>query len=121
MKKKTFETGAVRQDAEGKGRFDLVPHYPLLRVARHYEAGALKYAERNWEKGMPLGRLIDSAIRHLGVFTDGNREEDHLAACAWNIFGYIWTEREIREGRLPNTLRTVPWADSVPFERQVAP
>ena len=38
-----------------------------------------------------------------------------------NIFGYIWTEREIREGRLPITLRTVPWPDSVPFERQVAP
>src|SRR5215469_10467374 len=35
--KKTFETGAQRQEAEGKGRFDLLPVYALLRLARHYE------------------------------------------------------------------------------------
>ena len=121
MKTKKFETGAVRQDSTGKGRFDLVPYYPILRVARHYEAGAIKYAARNCEAGMPLSRLIYSAIRHLGTFTDYNRDEDHLAAATWNLFGYMWTEREIRDGRLPKTLRDVPWPDSVPFKRQVEP
>ena len=119
--KKTFETGAQRQDSSGKGRFDLIPFYPLLRLARHYEAGAKKYAPWNWTKGMPLSRMMDSAMRHLGNFVDGDRTEDHLAAALWNICGYIWAEREIRQGRLPETLRDVPWKDSEPFERQVQP
>jgi hypothetical protein len=53
--------------------------------------------------------MIDSAERHLNQFKDGDRTEDHLAAVLWNLFGYIWTEREIEEGRLPKELSDVPW------------
>lgn len=104
--------GGEREVLPGKGRFDLVPFYPHLRLAQHYENGAAKYAARNWEKGLPLGRFIDSAERHLGQFKDGDRSEDHLAAVLWNIYGYIWTEREIQAGRLPAELMTVPWLPS---------
>ena len=106
-------TGGVREPRTGKGRFDLVPPYPHRRLAVHYENGSLKYAERNWEKGLPLSRYLNSAESHLQDFKDGDREEDHLAAILWNIYGYIHTEREIREGRLPAELRDVPWKDSV--------
>src|ERR1700687_4466193 len=92
-KHQKFATGAVRDAAEGKGRFDLIPGYPMKRLAQHYENGAKKYADRNWEKGIPLHRFMDSAERHLNAFKDGDREEDHLAAIIWNIAGYIWTER----------------------------
>lgn len=109
-----YQTGAVRQPSTGKGRFDLVPAYPHKRLAQHYENGAVKYADRNWEKGIPLGRFMDSAERHIQQFKDGDRTEDHLAAVLWNIYGYLHTEREIREGRLPQELRTVPWSDSLP-------
>ena len=105
-------TGGEREVLPGKGRFDLVPAYPHLRLAQHYENGAKKYADRNWEKGLDLGRFIDSAERHLGQFKDGDRTEDHLAAVLWNIYGYIWTEREIQAGRLPKELSTVPWPPS---------
>lgn len=108
-----FDTGAVRDAASGKGRFDLIPMYVLKRLAVHYENGARKYADRNWEKGIPLHRYVDSAFRHLAAFMDGDRTEDHLAAILWNVAGYVWTEREIREGRLPATLQTVPWSDSL--------
>ena len=37
-----FETGAVRDMNEGKGRFDLLPMCVLLRLARHYESGYLE-------------------------------------------------------------------------------
>jgi hypothetical protein len=109
---RVFETGAVRAREAGKGRFDLLPPYPLLRLAQHYENGANKYNDRNWERGLPLHCFQDSAERHMAQFKDGNREEDHLAAVLWNVAGYIWTEREIREGRLPDSLYTVPWPDS---------
>jgi hypothetical protein len=104
--------GGEREEAAGKGRFDLVPAYPHRRLAQHYENGAKKYADRNWEKGLPLGRFVDSAERHFNQFKDGDRSEDHLAAILWNIYGYIWTEREIEAGRLPKELATVPWASS---------
>ena len=47
-----FQSGAVRDMSEGKGRMDLLPMCVLLRLARHYEAGSLKYGDRNWEKGI---------------------------------------------------------------------
>ena len=37
-----FETGAVRDMHEGKGRCDLLPMCVLLRLARHYENGCKK-------------------------------------------------------------------------------
>ena len=110
--RQTTLTGGEREASSGKGRFDLIPAYPLLRLAQHYENGAKKYADRNWEKGLPLGRFLDSAERHINQFKDGDRSEDHLAAVLWNVAGYIWTEREIEEGRLPKELATVPWPPS---------
>lgn len=109
----TYETGGTREQATGKGRFDLLPAYVILRLAKHYENGARKYADRNWEKGLPLSRFLDSALRHLFSFMDGDRSEDHLAAVEWNVAGYIWTEREIVAGRLPQDLYDVPWPPSI--------
>lgn len=106
--RKQFETGAVRDTSTGKGRFDLIPAYPLFRLAKLYEAGAIKYADRNWEKGIPTGRFLDSAFRHLMNYQNGDRSEDHLTAVAWNIFGLIWTQEQVRRGKLPESLLTLP-------------
>lgn len=111
-KNQEFSTGAVRSMTTGKGRFDLIPAYPLKRLAQHYENGAAKYADRNWEKGLPLSRYIDSAERHMNAFKDGDRSEDHLAAILWNVAGYMWTERQIETGALPDSLDDVPWEPS---------
>jgi len=106
--RKQYETGAVRDTSTGKGRFDLIPAYPLFRLAKLYEAGAIKYADRNWEKGIPTGRFFDSAFRHLMNYADGDRTEDHLAAVMWNIAGMIWTQEQVRRGKLPESLLTYP-------------
>lgn len=105
-------TGGEREASDGKGRFDLIPPEPLVRLAKHYENGSRKYAPRNWEKGLPLSRFIDSAFRHLVGFMAGDRSEDHLGAILWNIGGYIQTEKWIAEGRLPEDLADVPWSGS---------
>jgi hypothetical protein len=39
-----YNTGAQRDNQEGKGRFDLIPFQGLMRLAKHYEAGAKKYS-----------------------------------------------------------------------------
>lgn len=89
-----FASGAVRDMHEGKGRCDLLPMCVLLRLARHYEAGAIKYSDRNWEKGIPAHSFADSALRHIFKYMDGQRDEDHLIAAIWNLCGLAWTEEK---------------------------
>jgi hypothetical protein len=107
-KRQQFATGSVRDTAEGKGRFDLIPTMPLRRLAGLYERGAKKYGDRNWQKGQPLMRYVDSAMRHLNCLIAGEPEEDHAAAIAWNMFALMFTVGEIEAGRLPKELDDRP-------------
>lgn len=84
----------VRDMHEGKGRFDLLPMCVLLRLAKHYENGAKKYGDRNWETGIPCHSFADSAMRHLVKYMDGHTDEDHLIAAIWNLCGLAWTEEK---------------------------
>lgn len=138
--RREFQTGAVRDISEGKGRCDLLPldvvadlfNYPpqaciladldrfvregeefqlhcalkefcawhgwtvedmLLEVSIHFEQGAKKYAERNWERGIPLHCYIDSAVRHFLKVSRGDTDERHDRAFCWNILCALWTLR----------------------------
>lgn len=86
------EGKAIREPTTGKGRFDLVTPFGLERLAKWYELGAQKYAPRNWEKGMPFSRYLDSAERHINKFKMGMTDEDHLAAAVWNLMCIIHHE-----------------------------
>lgn len=100
-----FESGAVRDMHAGKGRYDLLPWEAIHEVAKHCEAGAEKYGERNCEKGIPIHSLIDSAIRHLSCYLRGMKDEPHLRAAAWNILFAIWMEiRHPEMQDIPNRL-----------------
>lgn len=96
MKENTthFSTGAVR-DTGGKGRMDLIPWCAILRASRHMENSLANYPERNWEKGLPMHSMIDSAMRHLAKYLDGQRDEDHLCAAAVNLLMAMWTEEKM--------------------------
>ena len=138
-----FETGAVRDMREGKGRFDLCPlevmarmfdlhdgksgvmdflvyfmntnstHFLIkaldrfaldtygktekeayttmfLEVAKHFEDGAKKYGENNWQKGIPVHCYIDSAVRHYLKWLRGDKDEPHDRAFCWNLMCCIW-------------------------------
>ncbi len=106
--RQSFATGSVRDTRAGKGRYDLISPLALRRLARHYENGAVKYGDRNWEKGQQIMRYIDSAIRHLYAYVEGKRDEDHLAAAMWNAAGAIHTEEAIARGLLPKELNDAP-------------
>ena len=135
-----FETGAVRDMREGKGRCDLLPlgvvskvyqhnegirrifkclddfqnygdvddlyeviltyiiHHNghcystlFLEVAKHFEEGAKKYGENNWQKGIPVRCYIDSAVRHFLKWIRDDQDEPHDRAFCWNILCAIWT------------------------------
>lgn len=83
---------AEREPSDGKGRYDLITPFGIRRLAIWYELGAKKYADRNWEKGMPFSRYVDSAKRHLDKYIMGMEDEDHLAAAAWNILSIMHHE-----------------------------
>lgn len=83
----------------------------LLELAVHYEDGANKYSPRNWEKGINLHCYIDSAIRHLLKYYRGDDDERHDRAFLWNLFGCLWTMEEIEDGRLPEELNDLPFAE----------
>lgn len=140
--RREFDSGAVRDIQEGKGRCDLLPlkviglmydrkfdtEYDnvffsisnfqkngdiqflldaldsfynvsyfdsyqdmILEVSKHFEEGAKKYSERNWEKGIPIHCYIDSAVRHYLKFLRGDTDERHDRAFCWNILCCIWT------------------------------
>lgn len=93
-----FDTGAVRDDATGKGRFDLLPWAAIHALAKHCERGALHYGERNVDKGIPQHSLIDSGIRHLAMYIQGDAEPHHLVAALWNIAWAV--EQEIKRPHL---------------------
>lgn len=139
--RREFNTGAVRDIQEGKGRCDLMPldvvfdiydHFGtidepkclvfdrihrfmntgmtsflcdalvcfysfgdfqtmFLEVSKHFEEGAKKYGEHNWQKGIPTHCYIDSAVRHYLKWLRGDTDEPHDRAFVWNIMCCIWT------------------------------
>ena len=63
----------------------------VLQLAVHYEDGAIKYDDRNWELGQELHVFLDCAIRHYLKMLRGDEDEPHARACLWNLFGAWWT------------------------------
>ena len=103
-----FDTGANRDISSGKGRFDLLPPATLRAISIHYEKGCIKYGDRNWEKGIPISRYMDSGIRHLLQFEDGCEDENHLVAALWNLMCAYETILRIQNGKLSQELYDLP-------------
>lgn len=67
------------------------PYSIILEVSKHFEEGAKKYGESNWQKGIPVHCYIDSAVRHYIKYMRGDTDEPHDRAFVWNILCCIWT------------------------------
>lgn len=110
MSDESIFTGGLKFDAL-KPRYELIPptvilelvlrdvfkvlgSHALREVAIVYAAGALKYEDRNWERGMDWTRLLGAAHRHLqavifGEQMDTSTGSNHLACVAFNLIGLI--------------------------------
>ena len=69
----------------------------MLNLSIHFEEGAEKYGERNWEKGLPVDCYINSAIRHYLKWLRGDTDERHDRAVLWNLICCIWTIENIKD------------------------
>ena len=103
-----FGTGARRDPNQDKGRYDLLSPLFLRRLARHTQKGGQARGDRNWENGMPFSAVLDSAIRHLFRYLEGDRSEDHLAAAAWNVMVLTHEEEMIERGLMHDELNDLP-------------
>lgn len=120
-----FESGAQRDTAAGKGRYDLIPGDALRRLAQLYERGAKKYNDRNWEKGIPAGRCMDSMLRHAHQASEAlalcerdecNEDpEDHLAAVCFNAMALMAYEER---GMIDRFIGVTPEEDREPEDHE---
>lgn len=95
--KQHFESGAVRDTDQGKLRYDLIPPSSLARLADRYTKGAEHYGDHNWTKGIPSSRHLASLMRHLEQARNGDTDEDHWAAVAWNAFAIMYNQNLLPE------------------------
>ena len=98
-----FSTGAVRSSDAEATRYDLISPIGLEAVARTCAEGAAKYSDYNWEAGMPVGDLLNHALRHIYKYLGGDRSEDHLPHAAWGLLAAIHSEAlwpELNDGTL---------------------
>lgn len=84
----------LRYDA-GKPRYDLIPPEALDALAELYRVGAtIKYAERNWEKGMSWQKCYRSLLSHANKWQYGEDFDQetgahHMTAAAWNAIALL--------------------------------
>jgi hypothetical protein len=93
----TFPTGAVRSNDAASVRFDLITPIGLRRLAETCAEGAKKYGDHNWERGIPASEMLNHAIRHIYLYLQGDRADDHLAHAAWNVLGVCHFEEALPE------------------------
>lgn len=116
--KEIFPTGAVRDTRKNKGRYDLIPWEVIQLLAIRFEEGAERYGDRNWEKGQPLSRYLDSCLRHLCQHLQGKTDEHHSVAALWNLVALIWTEEKIKQKLLPSSLNDLAQKSPAPKIRR---
>jgi hypothetical protein len=104
----SFDTGAVRDTADDKPALELISPIFEQRLGQWLAEGAKKYARRNWEKGIPVERSLASLKRHINLYMEGKKDEDHLAAAACNLMFMIHTEVMVERGVLPEELAFEP-------------
>lgn len=81
---------------DGKIPFELLPYDALTEVAKVLQFGAVKYAARNWERGMSWSRLFGSLMRHMTSFWRGEEKDPetglphlaHAACCVLFLLSY---------------------------------
>lgn len=63
------------RDNKGKPGVHLIPMDVLLEVAKVYDFGSIKYAPRNWERGLSWEETRASLLRHMILWSLGQDKD----------------------------------------------
>lgn len=95
MKKaRVFKSGAKRDNNESKPFIHNLKGYTRLRFGYHMTKGANSYGDGNWEKGIPTDVYLESMDRHLALYMEGDRSEDHVSAILFGVNGIMQNEKK---------------------------
>jgi hypothetical protein len=97
-----FETGAVRDSEDGKEDYiETISWTAFRRYAEYMTGKKSKYGAGNFKKGIPIESYEKSLVRHVQKYLankyengDFEKEEDHLSAILFNVFGIIHEEEK---------------------------
>lgn len=86
----------------GKPSLGLVDRTALEELAKVLDFGKRKYDAHNWRGGITWSRVIDSALRHINAFNDGEDMDpesglNHIAHAMCNcmfLLNYYRTHKE---------------------------
>jgi hypothetical protein len=112
---------------KGKTRLDLLPPEWIEALGVVMTKGAEKYADRNWELGMPWSKCWGPLLRHAfkwlaGEMYDAETGVHHLAHVAWNALALMSYQcRNVGEADLPRPVLFNLVARGVPAAPAKAP
>ena len=89
------ENGIEIPDMDIHSSFMASLAHMMIEASKLYEAGAIKYGENNWKRGMPLKCYIDSGTRHYLKTLRGDMDEPHYRGFIWNLLGAMWTVNNV--------------------------
>lgn len=77
---------------------DQIPFKGIEAIGRIFAEGEQKYGRDNW-KSTPDDAEYDAercrhALRHLYLYANGDRSEDHIAKVAWYCVTTIWRREQ---------------------------
>ena len=102
--------------------WSLMPWDAIQEVMMTMHYGAVKYEERNWEKGNSYNKYYSAAMRHMMAwhmgqdFDEGESECHHLAQAAFNLLALLaWQMRGVGEDDRPiyNNVINTPTAQEL--------
>ncbi len=94
-----YPSGMRRDIQDNKPNYALIPREFLLRWAWHMTKGAQKYGRDNWRRANSqeeLDRFQDSAFRHFMQWLNGELDEDHAAAVAFNVAAAEYVKEKMK-------------------------
>lgn len=107
-KRQEYTTGMRRDLQDGKPDFYLITpkllpyeEQMLTRWASLMTRGKEKYGLRNWELARTeeeLERFKSSAFRHFMQWLQGEVDEDHVAACMFNLQAAEYVKYRLTNG-----------------------
>lgn len=101
---RTFVTGAIRDSEENKEDYTETISWTAFKRYSEYMTSKKKvYGSGNFKKGIDISSYERSLLRHISKYMinkyeGGNleKDQDHLSACVFNIFGIMHEEERIK-------------------------
>lgn len=102
---------------EGKLKWSLVDFKSLESMVKVLEYGAKKYGKNNWKKGFPQEEIIESMLRHIFAFLNGEKldKESGLPHTGHIMCNAMFLEFMENKGKNENNYEAIKTTNVIDF------